>query len=227
MKRVCVVCEGQTEEIFVRDVLAPSLHSAGLNLLPEMVEHSPGRKGGALVYDRVKRHIRNTLRQSSAPIVTTLIDLYRLDVAFPGFGAAAGKIDLRTRLQTLTDALHADIVTYAECRPERFIPYIQPYEFEALLFSDIDTLVAFETSWQHAKAKLGAARAAAKSPEHINDGPTTKPAARLESDLRNPSFRKTLHGPRIAQRIGLPRIEAECAFFAGWLSKLREVAASS
>jgi len=26
MKRVCIVCEGQTEETFVRDVLAPAFY---------------------------------------------------------------------------------------------------------------------------------------------------------------------------------------------------------
>ena len=72
MRRVCIVCEGQTEETFVRDVLAPAFYDLGLNLIPEMVETSPGHKGGALKYDRVKRHLRNTLRQNSAPVVTIL-----------------------------------------------------------------------------------------------------------------------------------------------------------
>jgi hypothetical protein len=80
MKRVCVVCEGQTEETFVRDVLAPALIDLGVHLNPETIETSPGHKGGALRYDRVKRHLRNTLRQRNAPTVTTLFDLYRLDV---------------------------------------------------------------------------------------------------------------------------------------------------
>ena len=64
-------------------------------------------------------------------------------------------------------------------------------------------------------------REAAESPEHINDGPDTTPAARLESALSNPRYRKRLHGPRAAQGIGLDRIEAECAFFAAWLAQLR------
>ena len=37
MKRVCIVCEGQTEETFVRDVLAPAFYHLNLNLIPEMV----------------------------------------------------------------------------------------------------------------------------------------------------------------------------------------------
>lgn len=85
---MCIVCEGQTEETFVRDVLAPAFYRRTFEpVIPEMVE-TPDHKGGALKYDRVKRHLRNTLRQSSAPVVTTLFDLYRLDSDFPSFAAS-------------------------------------------------------------------------------------------------------------------------------------------
>ena len=223
MKRVCIVCEGQTEETFVRDVLAPAFYHLNLNLIPEMVETSPGHKGGALKYDRVKRHLRNTLRQSSAPVVTTLFDLYRLDSDFPSFAASQAQPDLSRRLNVLKQALHADVVAEAGCQPERFIPYIQPYEFEALLFSDVPTLTRIEPGWQSATAALAAARAVAESPEHINDRPETKPAAHLERELNNPSYRKRRHGPIAAQKIGLAKIEAECAFFAAWLAQIREL----
>ncbi|MDO5290050.1 MAG: DUF4276 family protein [Pseudomonadota bacterium] len=223
MKRVCIVCEGQTEETFVRDVLAPSFYDLGLNLIPEMVETSPGHKGGALKYERVKRHLRNTLRQNSAPVVTTLFDLYRLDNGFPGFDASQAQPDLERRLDVLKQALHADVVAEAACQPDRFIPYIQPYEFEALLFSDVPTLVSVESGWQVARVALTAARAVAESPEHINDRPETKPAAHLERELKNPSYRKRRHGPIAARKIGLAKIEAECAFFAAWLRQIRRL----
>lgn len=224
MRRVCIVCEGQTEETFVRDVLAPAFYDLGLNLIPEMVETSPGHKGGALKYDRVKRHLRNTLRQNSAPVVTTLFDLYRLDSGFPGFDASQKQPGLQGRLDVLKQALHTDVVAEAGCQPGRFIPYIQPYEFEALLFSDVPTLTRVEPGWQAAGVVLAAARAAAESPEHINDRPETKPAAHLERELNNPSYRKRRHGPIAAQKIGLAKIEAECAFFAAWLAQIRELA---
>lgn len=224
MRRVCVVCEGQTESDFVLRVLAPDLYLVGLYLIPEMIETSPGHKGGGLKYERVKRHLRNTLRQSSAPVVTTLFDLYRLDNGFPGFTSSNAQPDLSGRLTVLKQALHADIVAAAGCMPCRFIPYIQPHEFEALLFSDVATLVSLEESWGSATQALTAARQAAASPEHINDSPETKPAAHLERELKRPSYRKRLHGPIAAQKIRLHRIEAECIFFAGWLAQLRSLA---
>lgn len=221
MIRVVVVCEGETEEEFVRDVLAPGFYGVGLYLEPQMVETSPGHRGGALNYDRVKPHLRNTLRQKSAPVVTTLFDLYKLDKRFPGFEQSRLTPDLGQKLDLLRRELHADVVAAAGCQPGRFIPHIQPYEFEALLFSDVPTLTQVEPGWLAANGALAAARAAAESPEHINDRPETKPAAHLERELKNPSYRKRTHGPIAAQKIGLTKIEAECAFFAAWLAQIR------
>jgi hypothetical protein len=223
-KRVVVVCEGETEEEFVRDVLAPGFCGVGLYLEPQMVQTSPGHRGGALNYDRVKPHLRNTLRQKSAPVVTTLFDLYKLDKRFPGFEQSRALPDLGQKLDLLRRELHADVVAAAGCQPDRFIPYIQPYEFEALLFSDVPTLTRIEQGWQAAAHALAAVRAAADSPEHINDRPETKPAVHLERELSNPSYRKRRHGPIAAQKIGLAKIEAECAFFATWLAQIRGLA---
>ena len=221
MKRICVVCEGQTEETFVRDVIAPNFYALGLNLIPELIQTSSGHSGGALNYDRVKRHLRNSLRQRSAPIVTTLFDLYRLDRRFPGYEESGVHTDLDMRVNKLNAALSRDVVAEAGCQPERFIPHIQPYEFEALLFSNVEALTSMEASWVWAADALINVRNRVQSPEHINDSPETKPSAHLERELKSPSYRKRLHGPRAAEKIGLARIEAECGFFSAWLAQLR------
>lgn len=225
MSRVVVVCEGETEEEFVRDVLAPGFHGLGLFLEPQMVETSPGHRGGALNYDRVKTHLRNVLRQNSAPVVTTMFDLYRLDKRFPGYEQARSVSDLGQRLGVLVRELKEDVVAVADCRPERFIPYIQPHEFEALLFSDVETLCSLNPAWRmRALGKLASVRQTAESPEHINNRPESKPAALLERELVNPGYRKRRHGPVAAQRIGLARMEAECSFFSAWLGQIRQLA---
>lgn len=224
MKRICIICEGQTEETFVETVLAPAFYAKNLMLEPQMIETSPGHFGGALNYDRVKRHLRNTLRQKSAPIVTTFFDLYKLDKRFPGYEEAATQQSLTYKLDILKAQLHSDIIKEASCRPERFIPYIQPYEFEALLFSDIAELTKLETDWARSTDALQEARDAVESPEHINDKPETKPAAHLARELISPKFRKTRHGPIAAQKIGLAKIEAECVYFSAWLNQMRSVA---
>lgn len=226
MREVRVVCEGATEETFVRDVLRPAFLPLHLSLIGGQIPTSKGQKGGALSYDRVKLHLRNTLRQKGDSVVTTLFDLYQLDSRFPGYSESKKQNALDLRLGVLTDAFHKDIVKHAECRPERFIPYIQPHEFEALLFSDVDTLVSVEAGWNHAGPALRKILAAAESPEHINNHENTKPAAHLERELKNPGYRKTRHGPIAAARIGLDRMEIECQFFAEWLAKLRALAPS-
>lgn len=224
MMLVFVVCEGQTEETFVRDVLAPSLSGQGLTLSAKLIETSPGHSGGALNYERVRRALCRFLANKSSPVVTTLFDLHRLDKRFPKAAEAKALTDLEQRLELLATAFHADIVGEAGCRPDRFIPYIQPYEFEALLFSDVATLAGVQSEWKRAEPSLAAIRSQAASPEHINARPNSNPAAHLERELKAPHYRKTLHGPIAAQRIGLSRMEAECAFFAGWTSRLRSLA---
>ena len=110
MTRVVVICEGQTEETFVRDVLEPHFSPLGLYLNAQTIETSPGHRGGALNYDRVKAQLRNTLRQRSAPVVTTFFDLYRLDKRFPGFDAAMVKRVLAEKVETLNLADRKSVV---------------------------------------------------------------------------------------------------------------------
>jgi hypothetical protein len=224
MRLVYVVCEGQTEETFVRDVLWEPFHGLGLNLIGQTIETSVGHKGGALSYERVRRFLRNQLRRNGDFVVTTFFDLYRLDSRFPGLAESKQQNGLAQRLESLNSAIHADVVEFAGCRSDRFISFIQPYEFEALLFSDIDALIGTESSWKGSADALQAVRDGATSPEHINEEPGNNPAAHLERELRNPKFKKTLHGPAASRRIGLPKIEKECEFFAGWLARLRTFA---
>jgi hypothetical protein len=221
MRRAIVICEGQTEEAFISRVLVPSLLANGLYLQGITVNTSPGHKGGALSYDRLRRAVRNALAGADAVAVTTFIDLYRLDTGFPGFAAAAVQASHQARLQALEAAFHADIVAFSGCDPVRFVPHIQPHEFEALLFSDIRALAAVEAGWSGAAAALAEIRARVATPEDINQGYTTKPSSRLETLLRSPGYRKLRHGPIAAERVGLVRMAAECPHFARWLAHLQ------
>ncbi len=223
MRRAVVICEGQTEEAFISRVLYPAFAVADLHLQGITVETSPGHKGGAMRYDRLRPALRNALANSNVVAVTTLIDLYKLATDFPGYATAMPQPNLASRLHTLEIELHADVVAHCGCNPARFIPHIQPHEFEALLFSDVTALSTVESGWPASLAALDQARKGAITPEEINGGHTTKPSARLESLLRSPSYRKLRHGPIAAERIGLTKMEAECPHFANWLAKLRQL----
>ena len=121
-------------------------------------------------------------------------------------------------------AVHGALVEVVSIRPERFLPYIQPYEFEALLFSDPGSFANIEPEWQIATKALAKVRKAVQSPEHINDGATTHPSARLTKLL--PGYRIVAHGSRIAAQIGIERIRAECRHFNRWLESLEGLTAT-
>ncbi|MDW8075947.1 MAG: DUF4276 family protein, partial [Bacteroidota bacterium] len=59
------------------------------------------------------------------------------------------------------------------------------------------------------------------SPEEINDGLQTHPAARISKAL--PGYRKTLHGAIIVERIGLVQIRSRCPHFDSWLEYLESL----
>jgi len=221
MKRVCVICEGQTEETFVSTVLAPRFYDLNLSLIGQTVATSVGHKGGALNYARIKRDIERTLKQQDQPYVTTLVDLYQLATDFPDFNKASS-LSLPEKLQCLTSAWHQDIIESTGCQPEQFLPYIQAHEFEALLFSDVSAITAVDSHWENATTPLKAIKNIAKSPEYINNSADTKPTAHLKRLLSHPSYRKVRHGSIIMQKIGLNIMEQECQFFAEWIKNIRK-----
>ncbi len=224
MLEVVVFAEGPTEEKFVKTVLAPTFRPNQVYLKPQTLNTSQDARGGAVSFDRLKFNACNALRQKPDAVLTTMLDLYGLDTDFPGYSDAKKLTDVYSRVAALEAALHAAIVEYVGCRPERFIPHIQPYEFEGLLFSDVLALALTEPDWKQQLSKLQAVRTAFDTPEHINDSYETKPSKRLESILF-PKYKKTLHGPRAAEKVTLAKMEQECVHFRGWMTKLRGLAA--
>lgn len=223
MRRLIVVGEGQTEQDFVREVLAPALGAENIAVTCRLIATSSVASGGALTRERVLKNLANTLKQDRGAYVTTLFDLYGLKPDIPGVAAAQSIDDPIARARAIEHQLTYEVVATVGCMPQRFFAHVQPYEFEALLFSDPAQLCEIEPGWRGYAAPLQVIRQAAASPEHINDGPATHPAARL-SVLRAPAYRKRLHGPRAALKIGLERIAAECAHFGAWLTHVRALA---
>lgn len=222
MVEVVVFAEGPSEEQFIKRVVAPSLRPLQVYLHPQTLKTSQEARGGAVTFDRLKFNARNTLRQKQNAILTTFLDLYGLDTSYPAYTEARALPALSDRLARLNQALHAAIVDYVGCKPERFIPHIQPYEFEGLLFSDTVELARTESGWSTSATRLAAVRAAFPTPEHINDSYETKPSRRLETMLQ-PSYKKVRHGPLAAERITLSVIERECPHFRDWMARLRDL----
>lgn len=225
MVEVIVFAEGPTEEQFLKRLVAPALRHLQVFVKPQMLKTSQESRGGAVSFDRLKINARNTLRQKSTAVLSTFLDLYGLDTSFPAFEEAKSEPDLGSRLERLRCALHESIVSHVGCRPERFIPHIQPYEFEGLLFSDPKALAQTEPGWVVSAGKLLEIRESFATPEHINDSYETKPSRRLEKLLK-PGYKKTRHGPLAAEGITLSTIERECLHFRRWMDCLRSLGES-
>ena len=210
MSRVYVVVEGQTEEAFVRELLAPHYARLDKYLIPIIVSTSPGHKGGVVSYAKVKPQIVRLCRQDAGAWVTTLFDLYALPADFPGKAAPAypAHASGSAKAQYLEAQLRQDIAE------PNFLPNLLVHEYEALLFTQP---AQFEQWTGNAKvpATLAQAVAQAGSPEDVNDSPHTAPSKRIRAVM--PKYQKTFHGPLIACDIGLDALRQACPHFHAWL----------
>lgn len=219
MKRVLALVEGQTEETFMRDVLAIHLLQFGVYLTPivlstKRVKSGLKFKGGVNTYPQFKRDLRHLLSDRNAVAVTTMLDYYGLPNDFPGAKKLRGLRSCYERAEHLEKSLQDDF------QDHRFLPYLSLHEFEALLLTSPDQIARTFSSTSDVP-KLRMIVENVDSPEEVNDGPTTHPAARL-SDLL-PLYKKRLHGPMIVRRIGLDQIRQQCPHFHQWMSRLENL----
>jgi hypothetical protein len=216
--RLNFVVEGQTEETFVRDVLAEHLATHGVYAVARCVETSRTRlktfKGGMSTYARAKGDIERWLKQDRAAYFTTMFDLYGLPDDFPDMRKIKSVRDPRAKAELIENAIAKDV------GDQRLIPYIQVHEFEALLFcapNVTDTALGAPPVGSKLNA-LQQIRDSFPSPEHIDDGASTAPSKRIVQIYSG--YRKQVFGPLIVLRTGLTALRRECAHFHDWISKL-------
>ncbi len=210
MIRINVFVEGQTEETFVRDVLAPYFVAQQIYLTPILAQTSTSQKGGITSYGKVKYQINRLCRQDPGAFVTTLIDYYGLPTDFPDYNEQQNNA-ANERVVKLEQAFANDI------GQTNFIPNLLLHEFEALLFCQPEKF----TDWLDDNTPISALqtiKAQFDSPEDINNSPQTAPSKRILAIV--PNYHKTLHGPLIAGDIGLDTIRSQCPHFNQWLNKL-------
>ena len=128
MLRVHIICEGQTEEMFVNELLVKPLIAKNVCLLPSKIGR-PGHKGGNVKYDRLLLDIIRRLRGDVNCYCTTLMDYYGLSSDFPGKAEAVCKNGLYGKYLAITEALEARVLLDVGEAGRRFIPYIQMHEF--------------------------------------------------------------------------------------------------
>jgi hypothetical protein len=216
MNRVLIYVEGQTEETFVRDVLAPHLmKTCQIELKPTLARTKRTKsgqtfKGGIVSYAQVKKDIRRLLADSQALLVTTMIDYYGLPNNFPG-KASLPKGTPYDRVRHLENAFANDI------GDPRFLPFLVLHEFEALVLVKPDNLGKVLPQYKKQLRAL-VTNIRGIQPEEINAGAQTHPSARILQHFRG--YQKRLHGPLVIKDIGLETIREQCTHFNEWLKKL-------
>lgn len=220
MKRIHVICEGQTEEMFVNEVMGGYFLNRGIVLSPALLG-KPGHKGGNVQFQRVLRDIELRLLGDTTAYCTTFLDFYGLPTNFPGKAEALQLTELSTKSQAIQQGFTQQLEQHlGDNVLRRFIPHVQFYEFEGLLFSEPNAL-ATESGHVELQDELQAIRDQFDSPEHINNDPNSAPSKRIEALITG--YDKVTLGSLVALEIGLDSIRRECPLFNDWVEELLAV----
>ncbi len=228
------VVEGHCEADFVKKVLGPFFHQrCQVGLQPILIEtgkRAGGTKsgGGLTTFHQLEKAVRATLKDSSATVVTTMVDTYRFPVkTLPTEFPFREEILCETNLLEKAKRIEQGLSNYFGNSP-KFIPFLMVVEFETLLFSDPDILKdrleerakreghQFRKYWKTLEQSLRRC----SSVEEINGGRDTHPAARLSKLWGEVEFRKRQVGVPLAEQIGLSRMREKCPHFDEWISSL-------
>ena len=229
MVRLHLVVEGQTEETFVRRILAP--HLAGFNVVADVRCVETGRdrrknriyRGGLSNYEKLKNDLRCWILQDSKPDVyfTTMVDLYALPANFPDYGVAGKEGDVRKKTTLLEAAFKSDIESCVGGRVH-FVPYIQLHEFETLLLSKPEAIIRAVGN-EKQLAQLRRDIQGYNDIEMINGGQESAPSKRIIKHIPEYEDQKASAGPIIADHIGLEHMRSACQHFNQWLMRMESL----
>lgn len=196
MIRLGVSVEGATEREFVTRVLAPFLSQRGIYA-------SPVDMRGKVSLDRIGNELKGLIPTFDR--VTTFYDYYGF-YKRPKGGVEA----VEQSIHELVDPEQRHLL----------IPYVQLYEFEALVLAAPDQ--AERTLGELGLAdKLRTIVDTAGGAENVNDGFETCPSRRIKALAA--AYDKKLHGPVILEQ-SLDTVRNQCPRFNGWVSSLLELA---
>jgi hypothetical protein len=220
--RLNITTEGQTEFRFVSDVLCKHLQPYDIYCDQRSVLTSKEykKRGGMTNYAKAKNDILQWMKQENQPDrrFTTMFDFYALPNDFPSFEEAKKLIDPYEKVKCIETAFAGDI------NDNRFIPYIQLHEFEALLFSELDVLLLeYEERMaevQNLKKQLSLAQYN-NNPELINEKKETSPSHRIIAQI--PEYQKVNSGSLIADLISISNLRQKCRHFDEWITKLENL----
>ncbi len=226
MIRLLVEVEGQTEEEFVYNVLAPYLYEIGYDKVSASLMGNARlrrHRGGVRSWSSVKLDFIRHLKSDPSIMLSTMVDFYGMpktgDSEWPG-RLEADSLPFAQKASRVEEAMLDDIsAELPECRT-RLIPFVVMHEFEALLFSNCNRF-AEAIALPEKESELQRVRDLFSTPEMINDSPFTAPSKRISDII--PGYQKPLYGTLAALEIGIGEIRNECPHFNTWLTRLEQL----
>lgn len=223
VKILNVLCEGQTEELFCKEVLKPHLKSFGVVVKHQLLitNKKQGIKGGIISYSQVKRDLQMWIKQNvdksyETHFYTTMLDFYALPNDFPGYS----DIDNHwVAVENIESAFSDDI----KC--SQFIPYIQMHEFEALVFCGLDYLIEEYPQCEKEIKKLKSVLSEYDGlPENINNSRHTAPSKQIIKALEGKYwYDKPKSGAMVTSRVGIEHLREKCQHFDSWICRLKQL----
>lgn len=201
--RIAISCEGLTEKNFVNKVLTPYFsekYYCNQNSCSKILI-KPSSLDGSVSIDSAFKQIEKLV--NSHHVITTLYDFY-------GF---------QKRKDFSPENLEQILLDKLNSYKDKFIPYIQKYEFEALLFSDLEILASSLGKVEKTN-ELKKLIKEFSSPENINGNRDTCPSRRIQKIF--PLYDKVFYGETISKNIGLTKIRQECPRFNSWIEKIEK-----
>jgi hypothetical protein len=220
LKIMHILCEGNTEHIFVQKILKPYLLEQGFTAVKSQKVTTNAKlkaSGGVSKYSKIKKDIQN-FRQSNPiveheqRIITTMIDYYKFPTDSPSYEESKKIKDPYKRIQFLEEEFKKDI------NDQVFVPYIQLHEIETLVFCGIEHISAFYPKTEKKCEKLIKELNEVGNPELINNSEQTSPSKRIERVLGHydkPNLCKV-----VTERVGVEELRRQCKHFNEWIEKL-------
>lgn len=209
-KRLYIIVEGQTEQEFVFNLMAPYFLKHGIYVYPVLIQTSKGHKGGFVNYQHLKKDINRQLKsQGNDIVVSTLVDFFRCP-ELPDKESWKEISDHRLQVVEMERAIKRDIDDW------RFYPYIQLHEFETVLFSSVIGFKIYNND--RINHQIDEIIESYPNPEDINSTPEGAPSKRLLKII--PDFDKVTAGILIALEIGMDTILDKCPRFRTWVEML-------
>ncbi len=209
MKRIIIICEGQTEQEFCNTILYSKFQENNIYLQATL----PKKSGGGIVkWEHLEKDINNYLKSDKNVFITTFIDYYKLPDSYPNYRKAHANTDKNKIIDEIEHGIAFKIDS------PRFIPYIQLHEFESLLFNNLGAFDSVQGMINDMGLLKKTLADYPDNSELINHDKSTAPSKRLDKIIKG--YNKVKHGNLIAQHIGLANMFEKNLRFKKWIENL-------